>query len=78
MKVSYVIAALIFALGIGLLMVGTSGSEEVTLLGLKVSRHIARGMGIIAMIFSAIAVLVAYGSSLPSNPAERRKKTGRT
>jgi len=72
-KVAYGIAALIFALGIGLLMVGTAGSEEVTLLGLRVSRHIARGMGIIAVIFSAIAVLVAYGSSLPPGQPGRRK-----
>ena len=73
MKVAYGIAALIFALGMGLLTVGTAGSEEVTLLGLRVSRPIARGMGIIAMIFSTIVVLVAYGSSLPPSQARRRK-----
>jgi hypothetical protein len=73
MKVSYVIAALIFALGIGLLIFGTSQSEEVALLGLTFHPRIAKGMGIIAMIFSIIALLVAYGSSLPPSQTGRRK-----
>ena len=61
------------ALGIGLLVVGNSQSEEVTLLGLTVSRHMVKGMGIVSMIFSIIMLLVAYGSSLPARPADRRK-----
>jgi hypothetical protein len=73
MKVSYVIPVLLFALGIGLLIFGTSGSEEVTLLGLTFHPRIAKGAGIIVMIFSVITLLVAYGSSLPSSPAGRRK-----
>jgi hypothetical protein len=73
MKVSYIVALLIFALGSGLLIAGNSQGEEVTLLGLTMSTHILKGTGIIAMIFSVIAVLVAFGSSLPASPAGRRK-----
>jgi hypothetical protein len=73
MKVSYVIPVLLFALGIGLLIFGTSGSEEVTLLGLTFHPRIAKGAGIIVMIFSVITLLVAYGSSLPPKQAGRRK-----
>jgi hypothetical protein len=64
---------LLAAFGIWMLSVGTSQSEEVVLLGLTVPTRIAKGMGIIAVIFSATAALIAYGSALPSSPAGRRK-----
>ncbi|HEV8713322.1 MAG TPA: hypothetical protein VGX03_10890 [Candidatus Binatia bacterium] len=69
MNMSYVIPVVLFALGIGLLllMVGTSPSEEVALLGLTFSPRIAKGLGIVVMIFSAVSLLVAYGSSLLPN-----------
>jgi hypothetical protein len=73
MKVSYVIPVVLVACGIGLLTIGTSPSEEVALLGLSFSPRIAKGLGVIVMIFSAITLLVVYGSSLPPNKAERRK-----
>jgi hypothetical protein len=73
MKVSYVVALLIFALGIGLLIAGNTKSEEMVLLGVTMSAHIVKGSGIIAMIFSVITLLVAFGSSLPASPAGRRK-----
>jgi len=73
MKVSYVIPILLFAVGIGLLIFGTSQSEEVALLGLAFHPRIAKGLGIIVMIFSVITLLVAYGSSLPPRQAGRRK-----
>jgi hypothetical protein len=73
MKVSYIIALLIFALGIGLLIAGNTKSEEMVLLGVTMSAHIVKGTGIIAMIFSVIALLVAFGSALPASPAGRRK-----
>ena len=73
MKVSYVVALLIFALGIGLLIAGNTKSEEMVLLGVTMSAHIVKGTGIIAMIFSVITLLVAFGSSLPASPAGRRK-----
>lgn len=72
MKVAYVIATLIFALGIGLLIFGTSGSEDVTLLGLTFHPRIAKGMGVIAMIFSIITFLAAWGSSQPPSNVGRR------
>lgn len=72
MKVSYLIAVLVFALGIGLLIFGTSWSEEVTLLGLTFHPRIAKGLGVVAMIFSIIAFLVAWGSSQPSSHTGRR------
>ena len=73
MKVSYVVALLIFALGIGLLIAGNTKSEEMVLLGVTMYAHIVKGSGIIAMIFSVITLLVAFGSSLPASPAGRRK-----
>jgi hypothetical protein len=73
MKVSYIVALLIFALGIGLLIAGNTKSDEMVLLGVTMSAHIVKGSGIIAMIFSVITLLVAFGSSLPASPAGRRK-----
>ena len=72
MKVAYLIAALIFALGIGLLIFGVSGSEDVTLLGLTFHPRIARGAGVIAMIFSVITFLAVWGSSQPSSHSGRK------
>jgi hypothetical protein len=73
MKLSFLIAALTFALGIGLLIFGASSNAEVTLVGITFHPRIAKGAGIIVMIFSVITLLVAYGSSLPSKQAERRR-----
>ncbi len=73
MKVSYVIPMLLFALGIGLLIFGVSEGEEVAVLGLTLHPRIAKGAGIIVMIFSVVAFLVAWGSSLPPRHADRRK-----
>jgi hypothetical protein len=68
-----VIPVLLFAVGIGLLIFGTLQSQEVALLGLTFHPRIAKGLGIIVMIFSVITLLVAYGSSLPPSQAGRRK-----
>ena len=67
------IYVLLAAVGIWLLRVGTSQSEEVVFLGFRVATRVARGMGIIAVIFSATALLIAYSSALPYSPAGRRK-----
>ncbi len=72
MKLSFLIAVLTFALGIGLLIFGAAHSAEVTLVGMAFHPRIAKGAGIIVMIFSVISFLVAWGSSLPPNRAERR------
>lgn len=73
MKLSFLIAALIFALGVGLLIFGVSSNAEVTLVGMTFHPRIAKGAGIIVMIFSVITLLVAYGSSLPPSHADRRR-----
>jgi len=73
MKLSFLIAALTFALGIGLLIFGASHSAEVTLVGMTFHPRIAKGAGIIVMIFSVISFLVAWGSSLPPSHADRRR-----
>ena len=73
MRLSFVIAALAFVLGIGLLIFGASSSAEVTLIGVTFNPRIAKGAGVIVMIFSVISFLVAYGSSLPHSQTGRRK-----
>jgi hypothetical protein len=75
MKLSFLLAALAFALGIGLLIFGASSDADVTLIGVTFHPRIAKGLGIIVMIFSIISLLVAYGSSLPPGPADRRRQT---
>lgn len=72
MRIPYIIAAVIFALGLGLLIFGTVGTEEVTLLGLTIHPRLAKGVGIITLIFSAIALLAAFGHSQPPTQAERK------
>jgi len=73
MKFSFLIAALIFALGVWLLIFGVSINAEVTLVGMTFHPRIAKGAGIIVMIFSIISFLVAWGSSLPPSHADRRR-----
>jgi hypothetical protein len=74
MKLSFLIAALAFALGIGLLIFGASGGADITFIGVTFNPRIAKGAGIVVMIFSVISLLVAYGSSLPPGPADRRRE----
>jgi hypothetical protein len=73
MKLSFLITALVFALGIGLLIFGVSSNADVTLIGVTFHPRIAKGLGIIVMIFSVISFLVAYGSSLPPGRVDRRR-----
>lgn len=63
MKVSYLIAAVIFALGLGALVLGVTNTEDITLLGVTFHPRIGKGIGVIAMIASLIAFLVAFGGS---------------
>ena len=72
MKLSYVIAALIFFLGIGLVTFGMSSTAEVTLLGVSFHPRIAKGTGVIVTIFSIIAFLVAWGGSEGPQQVSRR------
>lgn len=72
MRIPYIIALVIFALGVGLLIFGTTGTDEVTLLGLTFHPRIAKGVGIITMIFSAIAFLAAFGRAQAPTHVERK------
>jgi hypothetical protein len=78
MKIPYLITGVAFALGLGFLIWGTSSSDEVTLLGVTFHPRLAKGVGLIAMLLSAITMLALFGSSLPPNEAERRKKAARS
>ncbi len=73
MKLSFFIAAFAFMVGVGLLIFGASSSTEVTLVGITFHPRIAKGAGIIVMIFSVISFLAAWGSSLPPSHAGRRR-----
>jgi hypothetical protein len=54
---------------------GVSATQEhLTLLGMTLRAPIARGMGIVSVIFSIVTFLVAYGSSLPPHPTERKRE----
>jgi hypothetical protein len=75
MKVSYLIAALIFALGVGLLIFGTTGTEEVTLLGVTFHPRIAKGLGVITAIFSVITFLAMFGNAQPPARTEHPGQT---
>jgi hypothetical protein len=71
MKVPYIIAIVIFAVGLGLLVFGTTGTQDVTLLGMTFHPRVAKGVGIITMIFSTIAFLAAFGSAQAPTHVER-------
>jgi hypothetical protein len=61
----YVIPLLIAALGSSLLVLSTSGGAYASVLGLPFSSIVLRGLGLIVIIFSVVAFLAAYGSTLP-------------
>ena len=65
MRRIYVIPLLIFALGLGLIMYSTSGGTSISIFGFDVVIQVVRGVGLIAIIASAIAFLAAYGSTIP-------------
>jgi len=59
----YLIAAMVFALGLGLLIFSMLGSDKVTLCGVILSPRHAKGIGIIAMLFGTILIFAVFGSS---------------
>ena len=73
MKIGFLITALIAAIGAYFLILSASDSAQVSLLGLTFHPSVARGVGIISLILSLVAGLVAYGSSLPPSHVERRR-----
>ncbi|HXG20217.1 MAG TPA: hypothetical protein VNN62_14225 [Methylomirabilota bacterium] len=65
MKITYGVAVVVLLFGLWLLTFGMSDGEQTSLLGLTFNTQLGRGIGIVSIIFSIIAFLVAYGSSLP-------------
>ena len=69
----YLIAVLIFAIGLGLMIWGTTSTDEVTLFGMTFHPRIGKGAGIIGMTAGVITFLALFGSSLPpTSPAGRK------
>jgi hypothetical protein len=75
MKIAYGIAGLILLLGVWLLSIGVVDREHITLLGMTLHSRVVKGVGIISLLLGLIAVLAAYGSSLPARPGGRRQST---
>jgi hypothetical protein len=65
MKQVYILPLVIFALGIGMVVFSASADARIPLFGLHLPVQVVRGVGLIFFIFSAIAFLAAYGSTLP-------------
>ena len=65
MRRIYVLPLALFALGLGLVMYSTSGGASISIFGFNVVTQVVRGVGLIAIIASAIAFLAAYGSTIP-------------
>ena len=71
MKLMYVVALGVFALGLTFLLYSTGGEDEVHLLGLLVPPRVLRGLGIITLIFSIITFLAAFGGMGATPPREK-------
>jgi hypothetical protein len=78
MRRRYVIPLLLFALGLGLVMYSTSGGASISIFGFNVVIQVVRGVGIIAIISSAIAFLVTYGNTIPPKQHHTSPPTGDT
>lgn len=65
MKSVYTIPVLICALGIGLMVAGTTGDAGMSILGFPVMPLLVKRLGLIVLILSMIGFLAAYGSTLP-------------
>jgi hypothetical protein len=74
MKIPYLMTAFAFALGLGLLIWGTSSNHEVTLLGVTFHPRLAKGVGLLTALLSVITFLAVFGNSLPQTEAERRRE----
>jgi hypothetical protein len=73
MKLMHVVALSGFLLGLAFLTYSAASGEEVNIVGLTVHSRILRGLGVIAMIFSAITFLAAFGGMGAPPPQERPK-----
>jgi H+/Cl- antiporter ClcA len=72
MKSAYGIAGLLLLLGLWLLSIGVADREQGTLLSMTLHSRVSKGVGIISLLLGLIAVLAAYGSSLPARSGGRR------
>jgi formate hydrogenlyase subunit 3/multisubunit Na+/H+ antiporter MnhD subunit len=61
MKLTYLVATLLFLCGLGLIIQATGSGDEVNLFGLLIHTRITKGLGVIVMIFSVVAFLAIYG-----------------
>jgi len=67
----YLVPAVIFALGLGLLIFGVTNTTEMTVLGVTFHPRLGKGLGVIAMILSAITFLAIFGNAQPPSRAGR-------
>jgi hypothetical protein len=72
---TYLIPAVVFVLGLGFLIFGAANTTEMTFLGITFHPRLGKGLGIIAMIFSAITFLAIFGNAQPPTRAERDRPT---
>ena len=72
MNGKYLIIAVLFALGVGLITFGVTSNAEATWWGITFHARLANGLGLITTAASILTILIMYGSSLPPNQAERR------
>ena len=78
MRRIYVMPLVLFALGLGLVMYSTAGGSSISIFGFDVVIQVVRGVGLIAIIASAIAFLAAYGSTIPPKHNRPSPPTGDT
>lgn len=74
MKTGLIAAFVVALIGAYFLILGTTDSESVSLLGFAFHPSVARGVGIVGIILSLVIGLGAYGSSLPPSVVERRQQ----
>jgi hypothetical protein len=74
-KAQSTLAAFLFILGLGFIILGTTSHAEATMWSLSLPIWLAKAVGLITILGSLITFLALYGSSLPPT---RRKLEGRT
>ena len=78
MRRIHVMPLVLFAFGLGLAIYSTAGGSSMSIFGFDVVIQVVRGVGLIAIIASAIAFLAAYGSTIPPNHNRPSPPTGDT
>lgn len=76
MRAVYLPALVGCVAGIGLLVTSAVSTTGLAVLGFTLVAPVVRGVGLIALVFSAVALLAAYGSTLPPRPREARPPAG--